>query len=200
MNKIFGAVAIIGLFLISSIASTGLAARTAGGQMILKETGQQQAQQQGQQVQEQQYMEGEEEDSWYYDDDEIPLDGYDGESLAYPLDLTIVAPDLFVTRIFKIRRILFPEVYIGIIVRNIGLWKSNGGTLYVNILRKFFHESYTIRGPIIPFRCRRFYIGPWNVNQFDTSHLVFCRWTTPDDEGGPIRNFNMRAGIVLGCV
>ena len=223
MYKMFGAVTIIGLFLIGSIASTGLAAVQSGQRLMgvqigtqIQEQPQQQQQQPQQQEQEQPAQEEQQQQQVReqpqqelqgyqipvggvivdYEDDAYAVPGFEPETLPYPWDF-VRHPDLATGLIFR-TGVGNRHANIHFVIRNYGLKASPGGLAQVYVPRKLHYSQHTIL-PKMPFP---FSIGqPFSVGPFPfrTGSTVLVHIETSGNEPG-IRGINWRVGYCVGFV
>ena len=197
--KIFGAAAIIGLFLISSIPSTSLAAigQSQGMQVVQSDELQQQQQ---------------DEEEIDFDDDQYPLDNYGwlGETLPYPQSTPFWGNgDLAVT--FATRAITQPaqqrgKVYVK--VRNVGLSTSLGGEIQIKVRHTLagiptdlVYQSSWINIPTTTAgRARRIITPIIGTISMDELLYYFRAEIESDSPEGPIRGHNVRHGYFVGAI
>ena len=199
MYKIFGAVAIIGLFLLGSVASTSMAAPRQQNPVVQQEESlQRQAQPQQPQ---QQYVVA------IYDDEAYPLGpDYPDESCAYnPYTTPLFGQDLATTTIacFPLTDLLW------IRVRNVGVpgsGLSSGATIKIKV-----YAFATMHGlPIFNAKDAVVALPPWTLAQnfikgpvpfTQPAHLVTSRIKLPFGVWeGFLRSFNFRIGLVQDII
>jgi len=190
--KIFGAAAIIGLFLLSSIASTSLAA--IGGVQVARSR-ELQLPDQGLVAPSQRYIVAD------YDDPAFPLGSdYPDESCAYdPFNTPIFGHGSDLATVL-IARIPMTNMLV-VRVRNLGTESSPGGTIRIKVYGLSvipIHNSLKTVHALPPWILADTYLlGPIAFSQ--PVHLVTCRIRSSVYEGLG-RNLNFRVGFVQGII
>jgi len=214
MYKIFGAAAIVGLFLLSSIASTGLALeaepKMKEGELKTITKGLPQAEPQPQPRQQQMYnIEPIEWDGDVYD-----LEEYPGESMGYPNDFPFVKNgDLATTLIFRWRPVpIGHNAIITAQIRNVvpvppgaAEFRSKGGEAQLRVYKTiagipipgaiFISDWKTVNALLPWIPSDRIHYGTVALpgNLYFVTHNI-----NPNAYEGPGRHLSIRCGYILG--
>jgi len=190
--KIFGAVAIIGLFLLSSVASTSMAAPRQQNPVVRQEESLQR-QTQPQLQRQQGYMIPAGGVIADYEDGAYIVPDFEPETLPYAWE-PIRQPDLATGLIFKVPQGNH-QAKIWFVIRNYGLKASPGGLADVFVPRKLHYSTHTILPKLMfPLSIGQpFSVGPF---PFRIGSTVLVHIDTSGDEGA--RGINWRVGYCIG--